>query len=233
MTTIVYLGDRIIADTRGSISEKGFKSSNGERTLINDELSKFFTLNGDFPWDENLNMLLLGVSGNIYSKNKLVDFLAKLRFPLASLLLSLDNNSESLYKLIGLNTFTSVIICMDDGSSIKLTITKSNFRFGFPDRKVKSCGSGAYYFEATRDIFAIDPVDLFRIATSVDRHSSKKHFAESVYDPIKREWVTNESFLEFDKPLELETLVNGFHPNIRAMFTSVLEDPKKSDTKKT
>lgn len=233
MTTIVYLGDRMISDTRGSIQEKGFNTPNGETSLINDNISKFVVLNGNYPWDDRLQMSVMGVAGNLQSKDRLTKFLSRLRFPLEQLLLSLDRSSGSLYNLIGLTTHTSAIICMDDGSSLTLSISKNNFRYCIPDRRVKACGSGAYYFEATKEIFAIDPIDLFRIATSVDRHSSKNQFTESVYDTVDKEWVTNDFFLEFDKPLELEVLVNGFHPNIRAMFTSVLVDNEKSDTKKT
>lgn len=230
MTTIVYLGDRMISDTRGSISQNGYVSISGDKSLTNDEVIKFSMLTGDFDWDDKLKMRVIGVSGNLSGKDNLIKFLNDLTCPFEQFLSSVPSNGSFLYDMIGLSVITSAIIGLDDGSAVDLTIRKSGFRYTQASKQIRACGSGALYFDVTREIFKVDPMDVFRIATSIDRFSSKEKYFEIVYDSTLKSWVSGGDFNKFAEPLDVDKLVNNFHPNLKAIFKGSLQ---KADSKES
>lgn len=224
MTTVVYLGDRIIADTRASIRQKGFIGESGDLVLNNDEAIKIETFGPGFQWDDHRDIQLVGTAGVLSSMRAFGKFLTKLQCPLDSFLHSFDGREDMLYKFIGLATASSFILCLDTGESVHIRITERGFTTTAANREVKACGSGGFYFDATKDLFDLNPIILFRLAIGVDPSSSNAHYIEASYDGEKKQWIMDKTIKSFAEDLDPALLINSIHPNVKAMFKGTLSE---------
>lgn len=224
MTTVVYLGNRIIADTRATIQEEGYVSENGEKQLLNDQTVKCRTFDPGYMWDEERDIRLIGCSGTMGGIRKFVAFMKLLRCPMEQFILTLGvRDSGLLWKIIGLEKPSSFILCLNTGESIRLSITPKTHIYKGPDKKIKAVGSGAFYFDALKDVFDVDPETIFRIAINTDKYSSKDTFVEGVYDPEKQTWTLDPEPFKYTHPLDPEVLVNGFNPHVKAILKGALD----------
>lgn len=225
MTTVVCLGDRLVADTRASLEQKDFVGVGGDKVLYNDETIKIRTFTGDYLWDETTRIQMVGFAGTLQTISKFVKFMDNLVCPMEQFLITLDRmENGSLYDILGLQKTSNLIICLNDGRSIRLSIGAKNHVYRGPDFTVKAVGSGAFYFDALSGIFELDPELLFRIAISADQYSSKDSFVEGRYDKDKGKWFLHKELLKYDKKFNVDILVNGFIPNIKALLSNVGND---------
>lgn len=224
MTTVVYLGNRIIADTRATIQQEGFVTSTGESQLYNDGTVKFRTFDPGYMWDDKRDIRLIGGAGTLLGLRKFVAFMKQLRCPMEQFLLTLgDRETGLLARIVGLERHSSYILCLNTGESIKLTVGQKSHTYKGPDNKVKAIGSGAFYFDALQDVFQMDPELVFRLAINTDKHSSKDVFIEGVYDAEKQNWTMDPEPYKYSNPVDPEVLINSFNPNIKAIFKGVLD----------
>lgn len=224
MTTVVYLGDRIIADTRASIRQKGFVGVKGDTDLLNDRMTKLETFGPGFFWDSCRQIQLMGAAGTKSGMKAFGEFMRRLQCPLEQFLDSFSGSEEMIYKIIGLSTPSTFLLCLETGDCVKLFINERIFHKSPVNRKVKACGSGSFYFDASKHIFQTDPVLLFRMASTVDPSSSDGSYIEALYNEEKREWVLDREIKHFDTPVDPEVLINSLHPNIRAMFKGTVSE---------
>ena len=225
MTTVVYLGDRLVADTRASLEQKDFVGVGGDKVLYNDETIKIRTFSGDYLWDDTTKIQMVGFAGTVKTIACFTKFMDNLVCPMEQFLMTLDRlENGCLYDILGLQKASSFIICLDDGRSIRLTINNQHHVYRGPDFNVKAVGSGAFYFDALSGIFELDPELLFRIAISADQYSSKDSFVEGRYDKDKGKWFLHKELLKYDKKFNVDILVNGFIPNIKALLSNVGND---------
>lgn len=228
MTTIVYMGDRIIADTRASIHKKGFVSPNGDKSLYDEKCIKLEITKHDVEWDCHTEIDILGGSGTQQGCKNFTDFLYRLKVPLSDFLNSLATRESSLYKLIGLEASSTFILGLSNGEGVRIAINPRTFTVTGPTKKVLACGSGGFYFDATKDLFHTDPEILFRLASGVDEFSSTDKYQEGFYDFEARAWAIHKDIKTFDKPLDPEVLINSLHPNVKAMFKGTASEIKPS-----
>jgi len=222
MTTVVYLGDRILADTRSSIKQEGFLSESGDKTLCNDQTIKLVPFSEGHFWDGDREIQMVGAAGTVAGRDSFVRFLKKLQCPLKDFLKSMEHRERHLYNILSLQTPSTFILCLDDGSSVKVFFNDRLCRWIEPNTKVKACGSGAFYFDAIRDLFEIDPVTLFRLSITTDKSSSSEQYIEAVYNSKERTWTLDKTIKRFEEPLDPEVLINSLHPNVKAMFRTTL-----------
>lgn len=214
----------MVADTRASITQKGYIGANGDTTLCNDDTVKYRTFDPGFMWDDQRDIRLIGCSGTITGIRKFCNFMKTLQCPMEQFLLTMNGlGKERLFNLIGLEKPSSFILCLDNGQSIKLNINSHNYTYAGPDNKVKAIGSGAFYFEALKDVFHIEPEVLFRIAINVDAYSSKDAFIEATYDAEKKSWGFESTVLSYSNPLDPEALINGMAPGLKAILKGAID----------
>lgn len=231
MTTVVYLGDRVLSDTRGSIQQEGFASEKGEKAIVNDTLVKMRTFSGGYMWDEEHEIGLVGFAGTTGSMRQFINFMDKLQCPMEQFLMTLRGvGPVSLFDLLRLEKPSSYLICLDNGQSIRLHVTKERHTYIGPSNKVKAIGSGSFYFDALVDVFHIDHEKLFRLAIAADPYSSKDRTKTGLYDKEDKTWRLVKGLQDYDEPLDVNVLVNGFSPAIKALFNTTLTKPKSLES---
>lgn len=224
MTTVVYLGNRVVADTRATIQQEGFTTPSGESQLYNDGTVKLRTFDPGFMWDDKRDIRMIGGAGTVMGLKKFVAFMKMLQCPMEQFLMTLGNRDAGLLaNIVGLEHPSSFILCLNTGESIKLVISKKSHTYKGPDNKIKAIGSGAFYFDALQDVFKMDPELVFRLAISTDKHSSKDVFIEGVYDSEKQHWTMDPEPFRYSTPVDPEMLINSFNPHIKAIFKGVLD----------